>query len=84
MCSAEKTGFCTLCYKMVLTVKNEYFQGRTCLNKDIVKELNAIIILKVIGEDCNSATWIIDAKHGEGTITLNEPGLDKLNKYSFT
>ena len=62
---------------MVLTVLYYYFQGRKLLNKDVVKELDAIIVLKVIGDDCGNATWVLDAKHGEGTVTLNGPGLDK-------
>ena len=66
---------------MVLTSNNEYFQLRKHLNRDIVKKLDAIIILKVIGDDCRSATWVFDAKHGEGTITLlNVPGLSKFLK----
>ena len=59
-------------------VQNEYFQAGTHLTKDIVRELDAILLLTVIGDDCLSATWVMDAKHGEGTISLlNGPGLDK-------
>ena len=54
----------------------QYFQARlTFFTKDIAKELDATIVLKVIGDDCGSATWVLDAKHGgEGTVTLNGPG----------
>ena len=62
---------------MVLTVQYYYFQGRKFLNKDVVKELNAFLVLKVIGDDCRTTTWVLDAKHGEGTVTLNGPGLNK-------
>ena len=53
-------------------------EGVKLLTKDIVKELHTILMLKVIGDDCRTATWVLDAKHGgEGTRTLNGPGLDK-------
>ena len=61
---------------MVSKVQNYYFQGRKFLNKDVVKELDAILVLKIIGDDCGTATWVLDAKHGEGNITLNGTGLD--------
>ena len=59
----------------------EHFQFRKHLNRDIVKKLDAIIMLKVIGDDSGCATWVMDAKHGEGTITLiNGSGLNKREK----
>ena len=54
----------------------QYFQARLIFfTKDVAKELDATIVLKVIGDDCGSATWVIDTKHGEVTITLNGPGI---------
>ena len=50
-------------------------EGSKLLNEEIVKELDAVLMFKVIGDDCSSATWVLDAKHGgEGTVTLNGPG----------
>ena len=50
-------------------------QGSKLLSKEIVKEIDAVLMLRVIGDDCGNATWVLDAKHGgEGTITLNGPG----------
>ena len=50
-------------------------QGSKQLSKEIVKELNAVLMLRVIGDDCGNATWVLDAKHGdEGTVTLNGQG----------
>ena len=50
-------------------------QGSKHLSKDIVKELNSVLMLRVIGDDCGNATWVLDAKHGSaGTVTLNGPG----------
>ena len=42
------------------------------MNGQIVKQLDAMLALKVVGDDCGTATWVFDAKHGEGSIKMLE------------
>ena len=42
------------------------------MNGQIVKQLDAMLALKVVGDDCGTVTWVFDAKHGEGSIKLLE------------
>ena len=53
-----------------MCIITRHFQGRKILNGDIVKKLDAIMVLRVIGDDCGSVTWVCDAKHGAGTLTM--------------
>ena len=65
-----------MCSPFLLAPYNEkmsecaFFQGRKYLNAEMVKKLDAILVLKVIGDDCGHATWLCDAKHGEGNLQL--------------
>ena len=36
----------------------------------MVKKLDAMLALKVIGDDCGTVTWVCDAKHGEGSVKM--------------
>ena len=60
------------------------FQGKKYLNGDIVKKLDAILVLRVIGDDCGSATWVCDAKHGEGSLRMLTPHETGLNEPKYT
>ena len=40
------------------------------MNGEIVRKLDAMLALKVVGDDCGSVTWVFDAQHGEGSIKM--------------
>ena len=60
-------------------------QGKHLLNANIVQKLDAILALKVIGDDCGTVTWICDAKHGEGSVKMltskNDQGQNQIKDY---
>ena len=49
---------------------HQTLQGKHLLNANIVQKLDAILALKVIGDDCGTVTWVCDAKHGEGSFKM--------------
>ena len=49
---------------------HQTLQGKGFLNAKVVEKLDAMLALRVIGDDCGIVTWVCDAKHGEGSVKM--------------
>ena len=42
---------------------------------DIIKKVNGVFLFKVAGEGGSSASWVVDAKNGEGSVRIAKDGI---------
>lgn len=42
--------------------------------KDLIKKVNGVFLFKVAGEGGKTATWVVDAKNGNGSVRVGKDG----------